>query len=97
MGKAGDFAEISYPVWLEHGYGYGRQGRKCRVGPAGRLGRQASQEESTDFSEEPNDIIQVSFSLALPGSSIPDKLGSGTRGWRREEWLGVSISGPDGR
>lgn len=55
------------------------------------------QRGSTDFSELPNDVIQASLSLALPGSSIPDRLRSGRRGERQGDWLGVSIFGPDRR
>lgn len=60
------------------------------MGLAGRR-EPTNQWESIDFSEQPNDVIQVSFSLALPGSSSPDRLGSGRGGWRQRDWLGVSV------
>lgn len=70
-----------------------------RLKPERGTGRKEGtyQRGSTDFSERPNDVIQASLSLALPGSSIPDRLGSGRRGERQGDWLGVSIFGPDRR
>lgn len=54
-----------------------------RLKPERGTGRKEGtyQRGSTDFSERPNDVIQASLSLALPGSSIPDRLevGEGVR------------------
>lgn len=69
---------------------------ECGTGQE-RLGFQVSQQESIDISDQPNDIIQVRVSLALPGSYIPDGLGNGRRDWRQGDWLRVSIPGPEGR